>query len=125
MVYKLWTDAQLKRQLKSLGLSIKGKRDELIRRHKEYVLQYTAEMDAPQPRTAEQIARDVEDMTATMAAEPAQVEEVTAAHPGFVPLLSDVLQRKKARGASQQSQLDDPVLKVPPPVQKQQKAQTK
>lgn len=112
VVYRLWTDAKLRREVKALGLSTKGKRDDLIRRHREYTLQYRAEQDALEPRTAEQIARDVEEMTTTMAAEVPQAEEVTEKHPGFTPLLTDVMLRKRSRGsaASQMSQLDDSVI---------------
>ena len=111
VVYRLWNDAKLRREVKALGLSTKGKRDDLIRRHREYTLQYRAEQDALEPRTAEQIARDVEEMTTTMAVEVAQAEEVTEKHPGFTPLLTDVMLRKRSRGsaASQVSQLEDSV----------------
>lgn len=106
LAYRLLTDAKLKQILKELGLSTKGKRDvrvfrlhivigalerdlgswlnrssaspqDLIKRHKEFVLQYTAQQDSMQPKTVEEIIRDVEALDKKLS-EPAPLKRDSA-----------------------------------------------
>lgn len=59
-VYNLLSVQELKRRLKECHLSVQGSRDQLIKRHQEFVYIYNAECDSLNPRTAEDIAKEVE-----------------------------------------------------------------
>ncbi|XP_066521424.1 E3 ubiquitin-protein ligase RAD18 isoform X2 [Hoplias malabaricus] len=60
LVYTLLSMAELKRRLKECHLSTQGSRDQLIRRHQEFIHIYNAECDALNPRSSEDIAKEVE-----------------------------------------------------------------
>ncbi|XP_058259059.1 E3 ubiquitin-protein ligase RAD18 isoform X3 [Hemibagrus wyckioides] len=60
LVYTLLTMVELKRRLKECHLSTQGSRDQLIRRHQEFVHIYNAQCDALNPRSSKDIAREVE-----------------------------------------------------------------
>ncbi|KAI4895721.1 hypothetical protein NFI96_019890 [Prochilodus magdalenae] len=60
VVYTLLTMAELKRRLRECHLSTQGSRDQLIRRHQEFTHMYNSECDALNPRSSEDIAREVE-----------------------------------------------------------------
>ncbi|XP_062257118.1 E3 ubiquitin-protein ligase RAD18 [Platichthys flesus] len=61
LVYNLLSMHELKRRLKETYLSVKGSRDQLIKRHKDFVHIYNAECDSLSPKSAEDIAKEVED----------------------------------------------------------------
>ncbi|XP_060723952.1 E3 ubiquitin-protein ligase RAD18 isoform X2 [Tachysurus vachellii] len=60
LVYALMTMVELKRRLRECHLSTQGSREQLIRRHQEFIHIYNAQCDALNPRSSEDIAREVE-----------------------------------------------------------------
>lgn len=60
-IYRLMKDKDIKECLKKAGLSTKGKRKELIERHKQYVCLYNAECDAENPKPVKEIIKEVEE----------------------------------------------------------------
>ncbi|KAM3877829.1 E3 ubiquitin-protein ligase RAD18 [Diretmus argenteus] len=60
LVYHLLSMQELKRKLKECHLSVQGQRDQLVKRHQEFVLIYNAQCDSLNPRSAEDIAKGVE-----------------------------------------------------------------
>ncbi|KAF5909355.1 E3 ubiquitin-protein ligase RAD18 isoform X2, partial [Clarias magur] len=60
LVYTLLTTVELKRRLKDCHLSTQGPREQLIRRHQEFTQIYNAQCDALNPRSSEDIAREVD-----------------------------------------------------------------
>ncbi|XP_060925914.1 E3 ubiquitin-protein ligase RAD18 [Limanda limanda] len=60
LVYNLLSMQELKRRLKESHLSMQGSRDQLIKRHKDFVHIYNAQCDALNPQSAEDIAKEVE-----------------------------------------------------------------
>ncbi|XP_053492056.1 E3 ubiquitin-protein ligase RAD18 isoform X3 [Ictalurus furcatus] len=60
LVYTLLTMVELKRRLRECHLSTQGSREQLIRRHQEFTHIYNAQCDAVNPRSSEDIAREVE-----------------------------------------------------------------
>ncbi|XP_067360956.1 E3 ubiquitin-protein ligase RAD18 isoform X2 [Channa argus] len=60
LVYNLLSMQELKRRLKECHLSMQGSRDQMIKRHKEFVQIYNAQCDSLNPKSAEDIAREVE-----------------------------------------------------------------
>ncbi|XP_060775529.1 E3 ubiquitin-protein ligase RAD18 isoform X2 [Neoarius graeffei] len=60
LVYTLLTMVELKRRLRECHLSTQGSRQQLIRRHQEFTHIYNAQCDALNPRSSEDIAREVE-----------------------------------------------------------------
>ncbi|XP_061689741.1 E3 ubiquitin-protein ligase RAD18 isoform X2 [Syngnathoides biaculeatus] len=60
LVYNLLSQAELKRRLKEQNLSVKGTRDQLIKRHQEFVHLYNAQCDSLNPKPAEEIVKEVE-----------------------------------------------------------------
>ncbi|XP_056130869.1 E3 ubiquitin-protein ligase RAD18 isoform X2 [Lampris incognitus] len=60
LVYTLLSLPELKRKLKECHLSIQGTRDQLTKRHQEFVLSYNAQCDSLNPKSAREIAREVE-----------------------------------------------------------------
>ncbi|KAG7219251.1 hypothetical protein INR49_019199 [Caranx melampygus] len=60
LVYNLLSMNELKRRLKESHLSTQGSRDQLIKRHQEFVHIYNAQCDALNPRSAQDIAKEVE-----------------------------------------------------------------
>lgn len=60
LVYNLLSLQELKRRLKNCHLSVQGTRDQLIRRHQDFVHIYNAQCDSLNPKTAEDIAKEVE-----------------------------------------------------------------
>uniref|UniRef100_A0A8C4HP21 RING-type E3 ubiquitin transferase n=1 Tax=Dicentrarchus labrax TaxID=13489 RepID=A0A8C4HP21_DICLA len=60
LVYNLLSLQELKRRLKECHLSVRGSRDQLIKRHREFVHIYNAECDSLNPRSAEDIAKELE-----------------------------------------------------------------
>uniref|UniRef100_A0A3Q1G6X2 RING-type E3 ubiquitin transferase n=1 Tax=Acanthochromis polyacanthus TaxID=80966 RepID=A0A3Q1G6X2_9TELE len=60
LVYNLLSVQELKRRLKECHLSVQGSRDQLIKRHQDFVHLYNAQCDALNPKSAEDIAKEVE-----------------------------------------------------------------
>ncbi|TRY92965.1 hypothetical protein DNTS_014838, partial [Danionella cerebrum] len=60
LLYSLITTPKLKKMLKESHLSAQGSRDQLVRRHQEFTLMYNAQCDALNPKSAEEIAKEVE-----------------------------------------------------------------
>ncbi|XP_068568042.1 E3 ubiquitin-protein ligase RAD18 isoform X2 [Cebidichthys violaceus] len=60
LVYNLLTMQELKRRLKECHLSMQGSRDQLIKRHQEFVHTYNAQCDSLNPKSAEDIAKELE-----------------------------------------------------------------
>nr|XP_020463517.1 E3 ubiquitin-protein ligase RAD18 isoform X2 [Monopterus albus] len=60
LVYNLLSTQELKRRLKECHLSMQGSRDQMIKRHQEFVHIYNAQCDSLNPKSAEDIAREVE-----------------------------------------------------------------
>ncbi|KAL0978322.1 hypothetical protein UPYG_G00168910 [Umbra pygmaea] len=60
LVYTLLSVHELKRRLKECHLSLQGTRDQLVRRHQDFVHIYNAQCDALEPKSAEDIAKEVE-----------------------------------------------------------------
>ncbi|XP_029990773.1 E3 ubiquitin-protein ligase RAD18 isoform X2 [Sphaeramia orbicularis] len=60
LVYNLLSMQELKRRLKQCHLSVQGSRDQLIKRHREFVHIYNSQCDSLNPKSAEAIAKEVE-----------------------------------------------------------------
>lgn len=60
LVYNLLSLQELKRRLKDCQLSVQGTRDQLIKRHQEFIHMYNAQCDSLDPKSAEDIAKEVE-----------------------------------------------------------------
>lgn len=60
LVYNLLSIQELKRRLKECHLSAHGSRDQMIRRHQEFLHIYNAQCDSLSPKSAEDIAKEVE-----------------------------------------------------------------
>ncbi|XP_010588326.2 E3 ubiquitin-protein ligase RAD18 [Loxodonta africana] len=64
-VYNLLSDRDLKKKLKQHGLSTQGNKQQLIKRHQEFVHMYNAQCDALHPKSAAEIAKEIENMEKT------------------------------------------------------------
>ncbi|CAK6435529.1 unnamed protein product [Pipistrellus nathusii] len=64
-VYSLLSDRDLKKKLKQHGLSIQGSKQQLIKRHQEFVHMYNAQCDALHPKSAAEIVQELENMEKT------------------------------------------------------------
>lgn len=64
-VYTLLTDRELRRKLRQHGLSVHGTKQQLIRRHQEFVHMYNAQCDALHPKSAAEIVQEIENMERT------------------------------------------------------------
>ncbi|ROL50732.1 E3 ubiquitin-protein ligase RAD18 [Anabarilius grahami] len=60
LLYTLITVPKLKKMLKECHLSAQGSRDQLVRRHREFTHIYNAQCDSLNPKSAEEIAKEVE-----------------------------------------------------------------
>ncbi|CAL8336892.1 unnamed protein product [Lota lota] len=60
LVYNLLSLQDLRRRLRECHLSTQGPRDQLVRRHQEFVHAYNAQCDSLMPKSAEEIAKEVE-----------------------------------------------------------------
>ncbi|XP_064824451.1 E3 ubiquitin-protein ligase RAD18-like isoform X2 [Oncorhynchus masou masou] len=60
LVYTLLSMQELKKRLKECHLSAHGTRDQLVRRHQDFVHFYNAQCDALEPKSAKDIAKEVE-----------------------------------------------------------------
>ncbi|XP_051010988.1 E3 ubiquitin-protein ligase RAD18 isoform X2 [Acomys russatus] len=64
-VYHLLSDRELKKKMKQHGLSIQGNKQQLIKRHQEFVHMYNAQCDALHPKSAAEIVQEIENMEKT------------------------------------------------------------
>lgn len=60
LVYNLLSQQELKRRLKDCHLSVQGTRDQLIKRHQEFIHSYNAQCDSLNPKSVEDIGKEVE-----------------------------------------------------------------
>ncbi|XP_036957864.1 E3 ubiquitin-protein ligase RAD18 isoform X2 [Acanthopagrus latus] len=60
LVYNLLSMQELKRRLKECHLSVQGSRDQMIKRHRDFVQIYNAQCDSLNPKSAEEIAKELE-----------------------------------------------------------------
>ncbi|XP_061218488.1 E3 ubiquitin-protein ligase RAD18 [Neopsephotus bourkii] len=60
VVYSLLSDRDLKKKLKQHGLSTRGTRQQLIKRHQEFVHMYNAQCDSLNPKSAAEIVKELE-----------------------------------------------------------------
>ncbi|KAM4740233.1 E3 ubiquitin-protein ligase RAD18 isoform 2-T2 [Anableps anableps] len=60
LVYNLLSVQELKKRLKECHLSMQGSRDQLIKRHQEFIHLYNSQCDSLNPKSVKEIAREVE-----------------------------------------------------------------
>ncbi|XP_033823217.2 E3 ubiquitin-protein ligase RAD18 isoform X1 [Periophthalmus magnuspinnatus] len=60
LVYNLLSMQELKRRLKDCQLSVQGTREQLIKKHQEFIHIYNAQCDSLNPKSVEDIAKEVE-----------------------------------------------------------------
>ncbi|NWU85680.1 RAD18 ligase, partial [Onychorhynchus coronatus] len=60
VVYNLLSDRDLKKKLKEHGLSTSGTRQQLIRRHQEFVHMYNAQCDSLSPKSVAEVVKELE-----------------------------------------------------------------
>uniref|UniRef100_A0A803YQ50 RING-type E3 ubiquitin transferase n=1 Tax=Meleagris gallopavo TaxID=9103 RepID=A0A803YQ50_MELGA len=60
VVYNLLSDRDLKKKLKEHGLSSRGSRQQLIKRHQEFVHMYNAQCDSLNPKSVAEIVKELE-----------------------------------------------------------------
>ncbi|XP_047204627.1 E3 ubiquitin-protein ligase RAD18 isoform X1 [Girardinichthys multiradiatus] len=60
VVYNLLSVQELKRRLKECHLSKQGSREQLIKRHQEFIHLYNSQCDSLEPKSVKEIAREVE-----------------------------------------------------------------
>ncbi|XP_076447739.1 uncharacterized protein LOC143284692 [Babylonia areolata] len=61
LVYNLLSDKDLRKRLKDLGLTAKGDRQVLIKRHHEFTLYHNADCDSIAPREINELVKEFED----------------------------------------------------------------
>ncbi|NWW94659.1 RAD18 ligase, partial [Rhynochetos jubatus] len=60
VVYNLLSDRDLKKKLKEHGLSTRGTRQQLIKRHQEFVHMYNAQCDSLNPKSVDDVVKELE-----------------------------------------------------------------
>ncbi|XP_054833660.1 E3 ubiquitin-protein ligase RAD18 isoform X2 [Eublepharis macularius] len=60
VVYNLLSDRDLKKRLKEHGLSTQGTKQQLVKRHQEFVHMYNAQCDSLNPKSVEEIVKELE-----------------------------------------------------------------
>ncbi|XP_037240079.1 E3 ubiquitin-protein ligase RAD18 isoform X4 [Falco biarmicus] len=60
VVYNLLSDRELKKKLKEHGLSTNGTRQQLIKRHQEFVHMYNAQCDSLNPKSVAEVVKQLE-----------------------------------------------------------------
>ncbi|XP_061583091.1 E3 ubiquitin-protein ligase RAD18 isoform X2 [Cololabis saira] len=60
LVYNLLSMQELRRRLKQCHLSVQGSRDQLVRRHQDFIHLHNAQCDSLNPKSVEEIAKQVE-----------------------------------------------------------------
>ncbi|KAG8516872.1 E3 ubiquitin-protein ligase RAD18, partial [Galemys pyrenaicus] len=64
-VYNLLSERDLKKKLRQHGLSVHGNKQQLIKRHQEFVHMYNAQCDSLNPKSAAEIVQEIENMEKT------------------------------------------------------------
>ncbi|XP_015271052.1 PREDICTED: E3 ubiquitin-protein ligase RAD18 [Gekko japonicus] len=67
VVYNLLSDRDLRKRLKQYGLSTHGTKQQLIKRHQEFVHMYNAQCDSLNPKSVEEIVKELENNERTRA----------------------------------------------------------
>ncbi|XP_072136750.1 E3 ubiquitin-protein ligase RAD18 isoform X1 [Mobula birostris] len=75
LVYNLLSDRDLKKKLKEYGLSTQGSKAQLIKRHQEFIQMYNSQCDSLNPKSAKDIAKEIEKNEKTRAQLEAKVVE--------------------------------------------------
>ncbi|XP_074054761.1 E3 ubiquitin-protein ligase RAD18 isoform X3 [Macrotis lagotis] len=65
VVYNLLSERDLRKKLKEHGLSSHGNKQQLIRRHQEFVHMYNAQCDSLHPKSVAEIVKEIENMEKT------------------------------------------------------------
>ncbi|XP_044531916.1 E3 ubiquitin-protein ligase RAD18 [Gracilinanus agilis] len=65
VVYNLLSDRDLRKKLKEHGLSSHGNKQQLIRRHQEFVHMYNAQCDSLHPKSVAEIVKEIENIEKT------------------------------------------------------------
>ncbi|NXJ68727.1 RAD18 ligase, partial [Rostratula benghalensis] len=60
VVYNLLSDRDLRKKLKEHGLSTQGTRQQLVRRHQEFVHMYNAQCDSLHPKSVAEVVKELE-----------------------------------------------------------------
>ncbi|XP_077181385.1 E3 ubiquitin-protein ligase RAD18 isoform X2 [Paroedura picta] len=60
VVYNLLSDRDLRKRLKQYGLSTQGTKQQLIKRHQEFAHMYNAQCDSLNPKSVEEIVKELE-----------------------------------------------------------------
>nr|XP_014349428.1 PREDICTED: E3 ubiquitin-protein ligase RAD18 [Latimeria chalumnae] len=60
VVYNLLSDRELKKKLKEIGLPIQGTKQQLVKRHQDFLHMYNAQCDSLTPKSAAEIAKQIE-----------------------------------------------------------------
>ncbi|KFZ56006.1 E3 ubiquitin-protein ligase RAD18, partial [Podiceps cristatus] len=61
VVYNLLSDRDLKKKLKEHGLSTRGTRQQLIKRHQEFVHMYNSQCDSLNPKSVAEVVKELEE----------------------------------------------------------------
>ncbi|XP_042310631.1 E3 ubiquitin-protein ligase RAD18 [Sceloporus undulatus] len=67
LVYNLLSDRDLKKLLKEYGLSTQGTKQQLIKRHQEFVHMYNSQCDSLNPKSVAEIVKELENIEKTRA----------------------------------------------------------
>ncbi|XP_072845574.2 E3 ubiquitin-protein ligase RAD18 isoform X3 [Pogona vitticeps] len=65
VVYNLLSDRDLRKRLKEYGLSTQGTKQQLIKRHQEFVHMYNSQCDSLNPKSVAEIVKELEDIEKT------------------------------------------------------------
>ncbi|XP_069793391.1 E3 ubiquitin-protein ligase RAD18 [Narcine bancroftii] len=125
LVYNLLSDRDLKKKLKEYGLSTQGSKAQMVKRHQEFIQMYNSQCDSLNPRSAKDIAKEIEKNEKTRAQLETKVvdhamkftkdqseEEIDAVHKEyrmkhkkeFQELITDVRSRWKSNGKKVRSE---------------------
>ncbi|CAH2312713.1 E3 ubiquitin- ligase RAD18 isoform X3 [Pelobates cultripes] len=74
VVYNLLSDRDLRKRLKEIGLSTHGTKQQMIRRHQEFVQMYNAQCDSLNPKSVAEIVCEIENNEKTRSALEAKQE---------------------------------------------------
>ncbi|KAJ7316962.1 hypothetical protein JRQ81_003124, partial [Phrynocephalus forsythii] len=67
VVYNLLSDRDLRKRLKDFGLSTQGTKQQLIKRHQEFVHMYNSQCDSLNPKSVAEIVKELENLEKTRA----------------------------------------------------------
>lgn len=95
-------EKELRQRLKEWNLSTKGDKASLVRRHQDFVMLYNAQCDSTKPKTAAQIAKEVEKAEKTRAKEASSLTEASTSGLRF-----EKNQSEEDRNKARQKYLDE------------------